>query len=65
MPKVVLSDALGALKEALGGAEELSTADRRALVALHDEIELVLERTEEIQGEGGQKVQASALGVVG
>jgi len=64
MPKVALKDALGALSEALDGQDELSVEERRALVDLHGEIELVLERTEEIEGDGGRQVHASTLSVL-
>lgn len=64
MPKVALNDALGALEQALDGADELSLTDRERLYDLKGEIELVLERTDEIQGDGGKKVQATTLTAV-
>ena len=64
MPKVALKDALGALSDALDGTDELSVEERRALIDLHGEIELVLERTEEIEGDGGKRVQETSLGLI-
>lgn len=56
MPKVAMNEALSALQEALEGAEELSAEERDQLYDLKGEIELVLERTEEIHGAAGQAV---------
>lgn len=64
MPKIALNDALGALHDALEGTDDLSVEERRSLLELHGEIELVLERTEEIHGDGGKQVQRGATNVV-
>lgn len=64
MPKVALNDALGALREALDDREQLSVDEREQLYSLQGEIELVLERTEEIHGDAGKQVAQTSLSAV-
>ena len=60
MPRKALREALTALEEALDAPGQLDLDDRGTLLRLQDDIERALEATEELEGEGGDRVADGA-----